>query len=280
MTEALKRHNARQVAADAAFVDYNFGSDVNVEDSSGWEYSTNGSQWVMPVFITTNGEQDVPSTKITFTVNFIPMTATVKEAYAINSKGQYIGSPASEELATAAESIAVASQTETAKPIKVVFEAYAVSDYGDGPQFAVCDMTECFIEKLKLMMQTCVQLKLSELRYYGGPDSWGPGDIENDLRLNCGDVVVTSDSFWFYDRPKHANYHIETRAVYADRFFNRLEEAEEGETIFCGSNEEELKRVHEDGLDPDQDDTKSVAESDSSATQPTATSPDANGESQ
>lgn len=100
-------------------------------------------------------------------------------------------------------------------------EAYACSDFGDGPEFATFALTTTFLARLHAVRAVVKEHSLSEARIYAGPDEWGPGDVADDLRLNCAELVVTGDTFWFVDQPKHADYHIETRAIP----FDALDEA-------------------------------------------------------
>lgn len=108
----------------------------------------------------------------------------------------------------------------------VYFEAYACTDNADGPEFAKLLVDQHFCDKLKRLQKLVVDHKLSELRVYDGPDSWGPGDIEDNLRLTCAELVVTSSTFWFTDQPKHADYHIETRSQGIDSFIAAVAQGE------------------------------------------------------
>lgn len=100
-------------------------------------------------------------------------------------------------------------------------EAYACSDHGDGPEFATFTLTDELLSRLRAVRAAVKEHNLSEARIYAGPDSWGPGDIADELRFNCAELVVTDNSFWFVDQPKHADYHVETRSI----GFDALDEA-------------------------------------------------------
>lgn len=152
--------------------------------------------------------------------------------------------------------------------VKVYIEAYACDDDGDGPEFAVLNVDLAFCAKLLHLRQQCIDNRLSELRVYDAPDKWGPGDIGEELRLTCAELVVTPASFWFTDNPKHANYSIETRLQYIDDFFAQLktcgneakqggditplglegESSVNGGALFMGDDVEELQERVEDDL--------------------------------
>jgi len=126
------------------------------------------------------------------------------------------------------------------KIMKPVFiEAYACSDYGDAPRFAKLFATKTFCEQLAKLQALCVEHDLSELCVYESPDAWGPGNIEDELRLTCAELVVTKSAFWFKDHPKHSDYTIETRAQDIDVFIEAVS-SEGGTPLFFGSNVEEL----------------------------------------
>lgn len=106
--------------------------------------------------------------------------------------------------------------------VPVYIEAYACDDHGDGPQFALLNVDLAFCEKLMRLRQQCIDSNLSELRVFDAPDNWGPDNFAEELHLTCAELVVTRDSFWFTDSPKHASYNIETRLQDIDGFITQL----------------------------------------------------------
>lgn len=132
------------------------------------------------------------------------------------------------------------------KPIKAFIEAYACDDDGDGPQYAEILVDLAFCEKLLRLQKQCVTSNLSEVSVYDSPNSWGPGEIEDELRLTCAEMVVTCDNFWFVDQPKHASYHIETRLQGIDHFIEQLKNAEaelpscDGVSVLLGDDTDDL----------------------------------------
>lgn len=94
----------------------------------------------------------------------------------------------------------------------VFIEAYACSEHGDGPAFAAFKLTESLIEELTTLSQLCADHGLSEVRCLRGC-MWGPGTIQDDLRLRSDELVVCGDEFWFRATPKYADYHVETRGL-------------------------------------------------------------------
>lgn len=115
-------------------------------------------------------------------------------------------------------------------------EAYACSDYGDGPLFAKLSVTPKFISKLNQLSNLCKDHNLSEVRVCEYPDWWGPGD-EDELRLTCGELVVTKTEFWFVDQPKHSDYHIETRAQGITEFLNDIKLSSDDVLFFAEHDE-------------------------------------------
>jgi len=95
------------------------------------------------------------------------------------------------------------------KTVKVLLDAYGTSEYGDEPSYAVCEVTQKFITRLEELQRLCDTADLTEVRAVGSPE-WGPGNIDEELRLQNGELVVSSNSFWFTDYPKYGEYTIET----------------------------------------------------------------------
>lgn len=107
--------------------------------------------------------------------------------------------------------------TQQAAISKTLFiEAYACDDHGDGPTYARCELTPGLIDRLRELRALAEANQLESARVYASPDAWGPSGIEDELRFNQANLVVTPSEFWFTDRPKHADYHVECRAVSFD----------------------------------------------------------------
>lgn len=104
--------------------------------------------------------------------------------------------------------------------LTVLIEAYAASDYGDGPTYAKFQVDEAFAGRLAELQVVLNDYDLSEARINAGPEHWGPSDIEEALRLSSAELVVTANSCWFRDRPKHTDYHVETRAMDIEALLN------------------------------------------------------------
>lgn len=129
---------------------------------------------------------------------------------------------------------------------KAIFEAYETGNSGDGPSYAVLDVQPANVALLRKLNALCEEHKLSEVRCYDAPDAWGPGDVEEQLRFTCGELVVTRGGFWFRDQPKHADGHVETRVVSLTDFLQAVEAAAPDDVIYFGANTEELKRLYEE----------------------------------
>lgn len=99
----LKRRSAmneaRREAADKAYMDYDFGDGIEVEDASGWEHTTHGREWTRAVFVASDQGDTcgMASTKLTFTVCFVHGKDEVETCYASDSKGNVWGSHSEKE---------------------------------------------------------------------------------------------------------------------------------------------------------------------------------------
>jgi hypothetical protein len=126
----------------------------------------------------------------------------------------------------------------------VVFEAYAVSDYGDGPAWARLAVDAAFLRRLEHLAALLQAHRLTAVATYDAPDAW---DMEGELRLRSAELVVSGDAFWFEARPKHADYYVETRAVPVREFIATVSEAlrasEASEPLVFGSDPAGLKAL-------------------------------------
>ncbi len=96
------------------------------------------------------------------------------------------------------------------KPFKLVVEAYATSEFGEGPEFAVVTVTPEFIDKLVRLRRVCKEHDLESLTIGMAPDMW---DQEGDLRIRNNSLRVWGADFWFEAHPKHADYNVETKRI-------------------------------------------------------------------
>lgn len=129
---------------------------------------------------------------------------------------------------------------------EIIIEAYACDDYGDGPCFAKVIVNDFLVEKIKTLASIIEEHGLSEVRVYMSPEDWGPSKVVDELRLQGGElVVIPGGDFWFTDKPKHADYSVETRAVSLDTVLKGIEA---GEYIF-GRNVDDLRELLEEEID-------------------------------
>jgi hypothetical protein len=121
--------------------------------------------------------------------------------------------------------------------ITVFVGATTTAEFGEGPSFAKFTVNDRFIAQLQRLKALCEDQGLTEVRVTAGPDLWGGCD-ENELRLQCPELVVTCGSFWFNDRPKHMDYEIQTRGQSIDSFIKMVSEDGPQERFIDGIEEE------------------------------------------
>lgn len=110
------------------------------------------------------------------------------------------------------------------------FAANSTSDGWDSPDFASMPVTDEFIARLTQMQSICVANGLSEVREYRGP-KWGVDGYEQEQRLECEEMVVSPDAFWFEASPKHSDATIDTSYQPIAQFL--AEVAKDGDEPLC-----------------------------------------------
>lgn len=134
------------------------------------------------------------------------------------------------------------------KSITIVVGAFADDDCGDGPEFAYTDVDQKLLALVDKLVQLCKEHQLSEVHYTFYPE-WGPGDIDAELRLQNGELVVTANgSFWFTDYPKCGNYRIQSRRQDVKALSEVFLLAEHGATVFLTDDPSIRERYEEDKL--------------------------------
>jgi hypothetical protein len=133
--------------------------------------------------------------------------------------------------------------TEAQWTRRVTVEAHACDEFGDGPAYARWEVTPTFIARLLSLQALCVEHRLTEVRVTDGPEVWGPGDVAEELRLNCPELVVTRLMFWFSDQPKHCSYAVETQCQWIESFLREV--SGPGEPVYLGIDPAELEEEDE-----------------------------------
>lgn len=98
--DGVRQHSAedaQRFVAEAAFANYDFGSDIIVGGTGGWETTTEVNkfrtpvrdEWVRAVYVEVEGQE--ASEKLTFVVRFEHGSSTPHFVYARDSKGNDIG---------------------------------------------------------------------------------------------------------------------------------------------------------------------------------------------
>jgi len=94
----------------------------------------------------------------------------------------------------------------------VVFSAHSCSDYGDAPTCAIHRDSAALLADVQRVQKLICENRLTEARLLCDVE-WLPESTADELRLQCGELVVVRDAFWFSNRPKHADYNIETSSM-------------------------------------------------------------------
>lgn len=129
------------------------------------------------------------------------------------------------------------------EPKKTLYlEAYAVSEFGDGPAYAKWNVMQKEVERAHSLQQLCRKLGLSECRIWHDVQ-W---DMEEELCLVGTEMVITVNEFWFTAHPKNADYHVETRAIDMCQLNLRL--CDKGRVTYHGNDVEALKEIVEESM--------------------------------
>ena len=126
----------------------------------------------------------------------------------------------------------------------VYVEAHSCDEHGEGPVYAHLEVTPRFIATLLSLQALCVAHQLLEVSVSDGPDAWGPSGIDDELRLNNPELVVTPSLFWFRDQPKHCTYTVETSGQRIDSFVAEISSA--GAPVYLGIEKGDIEALDAD----------------------------------
>lgn len=78
------------------------------------------------------------------------------------------------------------------------------------PVAVIVHVDENFIKRVQLLRAVCISNSFESVSVTRAPDAWLPASLDTELHMNSPRLVVTSDSFWFEDQPKHARDRVES----------------------------------------------------------------------
>lgn len=113
------------------------------------------------------------------------------------------------------------------KPFVLMWEAFACSEWGDGPSWAKIEVTQEFVNELHRQQTQCLEQTLSSIHVDYQCEQWHNDD---ELRIRGEELVVDRASFWLRAYPKHADYAVETRMIDVKDFFDVIERGEQAGT--------------------------------------------------
>lgn len=126
--------------------------------------------------------------------------------------GRVLISPLNTGLTFPPQQVVTTEMLETpGVSFKLVIDAYACDELGNGPAYAVITVDQGFIDQLNQLLELCKTHKLESATVSLGPDFW---DNEVALQIGCDELVITSDGqFWFKARLDNADYTVETKGM-------------------------------------------------------------------
>ena len=138
--------------------------------------------------------------------------------------------------------------------MKLVVKAYATSEYGDSPSFAVVDVTPELVDNLQRLSAVCTGNDLSQVQTYDSPDGW---DLQDDLRLRGDKLHVYGTGFFHYSAyPKHCDYRVETCTLEVPWLIELLQKGEhpylkviEGVAYYPDSEADDLRDMYIDAAE-------------------------------
>lgn len=107
-------------------------------------------------------------------------------------------------------------------PKKLYLQVHATAEFGEAPAYAVCELTDTFVQQIKILREISAQYGLSECRVYADV-AWSE---EFDFSLRGEELVVASKHFWFTAYVKHTDYDVETETMTFDELNAALARSE------------------------------------------------------
>lgn len=122
-------------------------------------------------------------------------------------------------------------------PFTLYFAMRATTEWAPEPNWACKDITPAFVQQLQGYVAQCKESGLTSLRVDCTQvtdmclDDWDEGTDDEPFNVHYWTLTVTPTRFWFSATPKHAEYEVETRAVYLEDLQRLIDKAPESESV-------------------------------------------------
>lgn len=143
--------------------------------------------------------------------------------------------------------------TSAASTVRVVvLAAHSTADSSDMPEYCAFTVNADLIDKINQLVGFCQEHELSQVNFTANPDVWGPVGVEENARLQGGELVVcASGGFWFSDAPRHGDSYFESEPINIEELEQMLAE-NEASVVFENDEVRELyEEDHKTSKTPD-----------------------------
>jgi len=134
-------------------------------------------------------------------------------------------------------------QATKPKSVTVVVDAFSTNDFEDGPVYAAFVVNEEFLRRIHAVRSVVERMNLSHAGLFISPEKWGPGDIENNLRLQSCELVISPTGYSYFEaKPKFGAF-IQSRGRDLSNLEEAFAEANDGD-IVCLAETEDVKTMY------------------------------------
>lgn len=123
--------------------------------------------------------------------------------------------------------------------ILIVDEAHSTSDLAVAPQYCSFVVNEKFLLLVANLLDICEMNSISQVNVSMTPQYWGTKHIEQDARLNSGELIVcASGQFWFTEESKEYGGFFESEVIDVAWMINVIQ-ADSAQIIFANEDVKE-----------------------------------------
>lgn len=130
------------------------------------------------------------------------------------------------------------------KSVTVVVAGSSQGDFGGGPRYAAFEINQALISKLEKIVSLCREHGLTEARVADAPN-WGPAGVAEELRLNCGEMVILpGGAFWYTDSPAKEDGSIQSVSVQLAEIKAAYESSGDGDVVALGIDADSVREQY------------------------------------
>ncbi len=137
-------------------------------------------------------------------------------------------------------------QAKKTKSITIVVDAFSTNEYEDAPAYAAFDVNQEFLARIEAVRSVVERLDLAHAGLNAYPEQWGPGEIEESLRLTGCELILDRSGYCYFEAQPKWGQVIQCRGFDLRELEEAYADGNDGDIVYLGDQAEVKEMYLED----------------------------------